>query len=54
MTVVMIIVALFFVAALSVMIKAESKSTERRDINPLGPSPTKRRSQTPDGTYILK
>ena len=54
MTVVMIIVAVFVVAALSIMIKAENKSTERREINPLGASPKKRRAQTADGTYILK
>jgi hypothetical protein len=54
LTVVMIVVAVFVVAALSIMIKAESRSTERREINPLGPSPKKRRSQTVDGTYILK
>ena len=54
MTVVMIIIAVFVVAALSIMIKAENKSTERREINPLDPSPKKRRNQTVDGTYILK
>ena len=54
MTVVMIIIAVFVVAALSIMIKAENKSTERREISPLGSSAKKRRSQTVDGTYILK
>ncbi len=54
MTLVMIIIAAFFLVALSFMIKAETKSTERQKINPLGPSPKKRRNQTLDGTYILK
>jgi hypothetical protein len=50
----MIIVAVFFVGALAIMLKAETKSTERQKINPLGPSPGKSRARTVNGTYILK
>jgi hypothetical protein len=54
LTAVMIIVAIFFVGALAIMVKAETKSTERRKINPLGPLPGKSRARTIDGTYILR
>ena len=50
----MILVALFFVGALAIMVKAETKSTERRKIDPLGSSPRKSRAHTIDGTYVLK
>ena len=50
----MILVALFFVGALAIMVKAETKSTERRKINPLGSPPRRSRTRTIDGTYVLK
>ena len=50
----MILVAIFFVGALAIMVKAETKSTERRKIDPLGSSPKKRRTRGIDGTYVLK
>jgi amino acid transporter len=54
LTIIFIVVAVFFVAAVGIMVRTEAKSTERREIDPLGPPPKKRRAQTFDGTYILK
>ena len=54
MVIVFIIVAVFFAGVLGIMVRSEMKSTERRKINSFGPSPKKRRTQTLDGTYILK
>jgi hypothetical protein len=54
LTAVFIIVAVFFVTALSIMIRKETKSLERREINAFGSSPKKRRTRALDGTYILK
>jgi hypothetical protein len=51
---VFIIVSIFFIAALGIMARSEMKSTERRKVNVLDLSPKKRRTQTLDGTYILK
>ena len=54
MAAVLIIVTVFFVAVLGIMVRTEAKSTERRKVNTFGFSPKKRRTQTLDGTYILK
>jgi hypothetical protein len=54
LTVVFIIVGVFFVAVLGIMARSEMKSTERRKVSAFGLSPKKRRTQTLDGTYILK
>ena len=51
---VLIIVAVFFIAVLGIMVRSEMKSTERRKVNAFGLSPKKSKTQTLDGTYILK
>jgi hypothetical protein len=51
--VVFVIVAVFFVAALGVMVWAETKTLERRETNPFTFSP-KKRSRTLNGSHILK
>lgn len=50
---IIIIVAVFFVAALGAMVKAEMKTLERRETNPFTFSP-KRGSRTLNGSHILK
>jgi hypothetical protein len=54
LVIVFIIVAVFFAGVLGIMVRSEMKSTERRKINSFGPSPKKRRTQTLDGTYVVK
>ena len=54
MAAVLIIVAVFFVAVLGIMVRTTAKSTERRKVNAFDFSSKKRRTQTVDGTYILK
>ena len=54
MAIVFIVVAVFFVVAVGIMIRTEAKSTERRKVNAFGLSPKKSKTQTLDGTYILK
>ena len=54
MAAVLIIVGVFFAAVLGIMVRTEAKSTERRKVNAFDFSSKKRRTQTVDGTYILK
>jgi len=51
--VIFVIVAVFFLAALGAMVRAEMKTIERRETNAFTFSP-KKRSRTLNGAHILK
>jgi hypothetical protein len=52
--VIFVIVAVFFVASLGVMVRAEMKTLERRDVNLFNHSPKKRRGRTLNGVHIIE
>ena len=54
MAVVLVVVSAFFIVVLSVMIRSEKKSTERRTVREYGPSIERHATRTLDGTYIIK
>ena len=54
MTVVLIIVAGFFIAALGIMVRAEMKSVKRRKISAFSLSPKGRTKRILGETYIFK